>query len=265
MIEYQIKDCGEITKRSLRNRKIEYIVIHFYDGWTADERCARDLEPNNSRICHYYIDNVNIIRTNNPNLWVVRHLKDPSGILRNENSVGIMVCYPKHNVPEQAFDNLAAIIADLVSSLRVPIDHVLMDPDEVESFEEFDKNVVFFDKLESKIKEFTKQTVSGSWGIDTTLKLQQYFDLPQTGFIKHQDPYKSYNARFTSGWLYDSSGLGDPLIAAMQLELGVNPSGVIDLLDYENDFCMKLMERYGAITLNEAITFMQNKLNDGRF
>lgn len=111
----------------------------------------------------------------------------------------------------------------------------------------------------------SKLVVDGLWGELTTAALQRYFGIEPSGIIEHQWPSNKQGA-FTSGWMYDRSGIGDELIKRMQVELGVYEDGLIG--PHTINF---LQNRMGTPVDGElwayspCVKAMQEKLNRGEF
>ena len=70
-----------------------------------------------------------------------------------------------------------------------------------------------------------QMTVDGDWGTTTNTRLQETFGTPVDGEIWHQWAPNKQPA-FVSGWRYDKSQDGSPLVRAMQRWLGVDPDGI---------------------------------------
>lgn len=68
--------------------------------------------------------------------------------------------------------------------------------------------------------------VDGYWGKATTKRLQQVLGTTVDGEVWHQWAANKQYA-FTSGWKYDKTQKGSPVIKAMQKKLGVNADGII--------------------------------------
>lgn len=112
--------------------------------------------------------------------------------------------------------------------------------------------------------------VDGYWGSDTTKRLQQTFGTVVDGEVWHQ--YKpNAQAAFTSGWKYDNTLEGSPLIKAMQKKLGVSADGIIGK-DTINALIKRYMATSGASVLDGkldagsmTVKAMQKALNNGSF
>ncbi|PJM73156.1 endolysin [Bifidobacterium primatium] len=68
--------------------------------------------------------------------------------------------------------------------------------------------------------------VDGVWGRATTARLQKVLGTPVDGEIWHQW-WPNRQAAFGSGWQYDATGDGSPVIRRMQQKLGVKADGII--------------------------------------
>ena len=70
--------------------------------------------------------------------------------------------------------------------------------------------------------------IDGYWGQDTTIALQSYFGMLETGNIHHQwAPNIQANPGLTSGWLCDDTLIGDVAIRRLQELLGVDADGIM--------------------------------------
>lgn len=72
----------------------------------------------------------------------------------------------------------------------------------------------------------TQITVDGYWGKNTTKRLQQVLGTTADGEVWHQWAGNKQPA-FTTGWQYDKTQKGSPVIKAMQKKLGVPADGII--------------------------------------
>lgn len=109
--------------------------------------------------------------------------------------------------------------------------------------------------------------VDGYWGVGTTLALQAYFGITQTGYIYHQyGPNVSANPALTSGWYCDDTLLGDTLIRYIQQRLGTSIDGIFGTNDI-----IALQRRMGTTidgvlsAGSTCVRVMQMRLNQGYF
>ena len=68
--------------------------------------------------------------------------------------------------------------------------------------------------------------VDGWWGINTTRKLQEALGTPADGEVWHQWPGNKQPA-CTSGWHYDTTCKGSPVIKALQRKIGCTDDGIL--------------------------------------
>lgn len=71
-----------------------------------------------------------------------------------------------------------------------------------------------------------KLTVDGWWGRNTTAFLQRALGTVDDGEVWHQWPSNKQDA-FTSGWQFDTTLIGSPVIKALQKKIGATPDGLI--------------------------------------
>ena len=69
-------------------------------------------------------------------------------------------------------------------------------------------------------------TVDGWWGRNTTRKLQEVLGTVADGEVWHQWPGNK-QAACTSGWAYDMTCKGSPVIRALQKKLGCDDDGIL--------------------------------------
>lgn len=112
--------------------------------------------------------------------------------------------------------------------------------------------------------------VDGYWGTATTKRLQQELGTVADGEVWHQWAANKQPA-FTSGWQYDKTQKGSPVIKAMQRKLGVAADGIIGK-DTINALIRRYMSTSGATVCDgkldagsRTVKAMQRKLNSGSF
>lgn len=112
--------------------------------------------------------------------------------------------------------------------------------------------------------------VDGYWGTATTKRLQQVFGTVADGEVWHQWAANKQPA-FTSGWKYDTTQQGSPVIKAMQKKLGVSADGIIGR-DTINALIRRYMSTSGATVCDgkldagsRTVKAMQKALNAGNF
>ena len=105
--------------------------------------------------------------------------------------------------------------------------------------------------------------VDGDWGTTTNTFLQEAFGTPVDGEIWHQwEPNRQ--PAFVSGWRYDKSQDGSPLVRAMQRWLGVDPDGI-----WGEESTIALQNKMGTTPDGElwrhspCVMEMQRRLNAG--
>lgn len=111
--------------------------------------------------------------------------------------------------------------------------------------------------------------VDGYWGSATTKRLQQVLGTTVDGEVWHQWSANAQPA-FTSGWQYDKTQKGSPVIRAMQKRLGVSADGIIGKTTIN-----ALIRRYAATSGavadgkldagSRTVKAMQKALNAGKF
>lgn len=70
----------------------------------------------------------------------------------------------------------------------------------------------------------------GYWGTETTKAFQRHYGLTVDGLVQHQSSaFVQANPNLTSGWQCDSTGLGSPVIRAIQQNFGITSSGVMNV------------------------------------
>mgnify|MGYP002509430158 CR=1 FL=1 len=108
-----------------------------------------------------------------------------------------------------------------------------------------------------------QMTVDGDWGTTTNTRLQEAFGTPVDGEIWHQWAPNKQPA-FVSGWRYDKSQDGSPLVRAMQRWLGVDPDGI-----WGEETTIALQNKMGTTPDGElwrhspCVMEMQRRLNSG--
>ena len=108
-----------------------------------------------------------------------------------------------------------------------------------------------------------QMTVDGDWGTTTNTRLQETFGTPVDGEIWHQWAPNKQPA-FVSGWRYDKSQDGSPLVRAMQRWLGVDPDGI-----WGEETTLALQHKMGTTPDGElwrhspCVMEMQRRLNAG--
>lgn len=105
----------------------------------------------------------------------------------------------------------------------------------------------------------------GYWGADTTRALQTYFGTAVDGEVWHQWPDNAQSA-CTSGWQYDYTQQGSPVIRALQNKLGVDTDGILGANTIS--VLQKVMGTVVDGTLDEGsscVAEMQRRLNAGTF
>lgn len=112
----------------------------------------------------------------------------------------------------------------------------------------------------------------GVWGRATTRRLQEVLGTTADGEVWHQWPAnRGLLPACCSGWQYDSSGAGSPVIAAAQKAMGIDADGLMGPATVN-----ALIDRYkaesGATVLDGRLDLpsitvktMQATLNQGRF
>lgn len=112
--------------------------------------------------------------------------------------------------------------------------------------------------------------VDGYWGSATTKRLQQVLGTVADGEVWHQWRANAQPA-FTSGWKYDTTQQGSPVIKAMQKKLGVGADGIIGR-DTINALIRRYMSTSGATVCDgkldagsRTVKAMQKALNAGKF
>lgn len=111
--------------------------------------------------------------------------------------------------------------------------------------------------------------VDGYWGEATTRRLQQVLGTTVDGEVWHQWAANKQPA-FTSGWQYDKTQKGSPVIRAMQKKLNVTADGIIG-----KNTINALIKRYAKTSGAKAdgkldaksitVKAMQKALNSGKF
>ena len=108
-----------------------------------------------------------------------------------------------------------------------------------------------------------KVEVDGYWGSATTRALQEYLGTVVDGEVWHQWPENAQGA-CTTGWKYDYTQQGSPVIRALQAKLAVETDGILG-----RDTILALQEHLGTAmdgTLDAGSTCvqeMQRRLNAG--
>ena len=121
------------------------------------------------------------------------------------------------------------------------------------------------EKPEPEPEPTVELEVDGYWGRATTAALQRRFGVEESGTVVHQWPTNAQPA-FTTGWGYDRTGEGAPVIASLQSSLGVHPDGLI------GPHTIKALQRaMGTVADGElweaspCVMEMQRRLNAGTF
>lgn len=123
---------------------------------------------------------------------------------------------------------------------------------------------------DSKGDDRVKLAVDGYWGEKTTAALQDYFGIETNslknnrGFVQHQWPTNKQGA-FTTGWMYDRTGIGDEVVVALQNWLEIGADGLM------GPHTIKFLQRkMGTVIDGElwakspCVMEMQRRLNEGR-
>jgi hypothetical protein len=100
--------------------------------------------------------------------------------------------------------------------------------------------------------------VDGYWGSNTTIRLQQVLGTTVDGEIWHQYYDTCYSPYHSTGWKYDSTLSGSPVIKALQAKLGVTQDGLMGASSRT-----ALCNRYGVSSYYDAVKALQTKLNSG--
>lgn len=111
-------------------------------------------------------------------------------------------------------------------------------------------------------------TVDGYWGSATTKRLQEVLGTVADGEIWHQWKPNAQPA-FTSGWQYDTTQKGSPVITALQKKLGVTADGIIGKTTI-NALIKRYMGESGATVCDGrldagslTVKALQRRLNGG--
>lgn len=136
------QNLTSVNKTSYNNRKIEYLVVHYFGALgTAKNTCAYFKSANRQASAHYFVDENEI--------WQAVLDKDASwhcgdsgrgthkGLCTNANSIGIEVRPYKLSTAtmlatdkdwyftKATEDNLVALVKDLMKRYNIPIDNVI--------------------------------------------------------------------------------------------------------------------------------------------
>ncbi len=124
----------QINRTIMRNRKIEYIVIHYTanNGDTAKSNCKYFETVNRQASAHYFVDENSVWQCveDKDASWHVGGAKKYYNGSRNINSIGIEVCSrkdksDKYYFKDETVNNAIELTKELMKKYKIDADHVV--------------------------------------------------------------------------------------------------------------------------------------------
>lgn len=117
--------------RSKRNEKIKYIVIHDTGnkgkGANASSHFNYFNGGNRNSSADFFVDDIQIIRVNDYNIYYTWQCGDGEGEygITNSNSIGIEICVNSDSDYAKAYNNAIELTKQLMKELGIPADRVV--------------------------------------------------------------------------------------------------------------------------------------------
>lgn len=272
-------------------KKKEYILVHYTGapGSAYNNAVYFSRGGNGQSSAHYFIDD--------KSCWQSVHDTDTAwaagNFEMNQRSISIEVCSDGEDFTEGEISQLAELVQGLMRLYSIPAENVGRHYDAVDyAYKDgFDNGrwidphkecpapyvdnekwhtlwcrITGYDEANgsqpsqpSQPETSGKIEEDGYWGEKTTALLQKTLNCVADGEVWHQYKWSCSSAEQTSGWVYDDTLEGSPVIRALQVRLGVEADGLYGPMSRR-----ALMSRYGCSNHHDAVKQLQHELNQGR-